>query len=82
MGQRRTRLNRRIERATATRQRNSVRKAAEATRRDNQMLDLLSQGQFPYTHGVMSWLSRRLGKKASRITPEDIKPLLAEKRKP
>lgn len=82
MGQRRDRLNKRLERATATRRTNSVQKAAASRRRDTQMLTLLKEGQFPYTPGIMSWLSRHLGKKASRITAADVKPLLADKRKP
>ncbi len=77
MGQRRDRLNKRQSRAILTRQVNSLRKGHEQARRERQMHSLLKQGELPYTPGVMSWLSSRLGKKASRITGEDVKTLLA-----
>lgn len=77
MGDRRDRLNKRIARATATRRRNSVTKAKEHDRREVQMVELLKGGQLPYTPAVMSWLSGRLGLKASRITSEDVKSFLA-----
>ena len=77
MGQRRDRLNKRLLRATATRKVNSMTKAAERQRRQVQMLELIKNGTFPYTPGVMSWLSDRLDKKASRITEADAKGLLA-----
>ena len=76
MGTRRDRLDKRIAAAIAMRRKNSARKTAERTRRELSMLSILKQGQFPYTPGVMSWLSERLGKKATRITPADVKALL------
>ncbi|MGD2110680.1 MAG: hypothetical protein PVI86_14980 [Phycisphaerae bacterium] len=39
------------------------------------MLEKVSAGDPPYAPDVMSWLSRELGKKASKITPEDIKTM-------
>ena len=80
MGNRRDQIDKRQARAVVTRQKNSLVKASERLRRDQSMLDILRKGQFPYTSGVMSWLSVRLGKKASRITPEDVKQLLGPKR--
>ena len=77
MGQRRDRLNKRQSRAITTRRVNSLKKGQERTRRDEQMRSLLERGELPYTPGVMSWLSGRLGKKASNITGEDVKALLA-----
>ena len=77
MGQRRDRLDKRIDKQIVTRKKNSLDKAAERLRRDQQMLDLIKRGNFPYTPGIMSWLSVRLGKKAAQITPDDIKALLA-----
>jgi len=77
MGRRRDRLNKRLARAITTRHENSLKKAKEQSRRDQQMHDILKQGQLPYTPGVMSWLSGQLNKKASRITTEDVKALLA-----
>ncbi len=76
MGDRRDRIDKRNAAATATRHKNSARKTAERTRREVSMLAILKQGQFPYTPGVMSWLSERLGKKATRITEADVKALL------
>jgi hypothetical protein len=77
MGQRRDRLDKRVAAQTVTRQKNSRTKADERLRREKSMLEIIRKGQFPYTPGVMSWLSARLGKKASRITPADIKSVLA-----
>jgi hypothetical protein len=77
MGQRRDRLDKRIDKQIVTRKKNSLDKAAERLRRDQQMLDLIKRGDFPYTPGIMSWLSVRLGKKAAQITPDDVKALLA-----
>ena len=76
MGRRRDRLDGRRERATTTRRENSQRKAKECSRREEQIKDILRDGKLPYTPGVMSWASQKLGKKASKITSEDIKTLL------
>ncbi|MBN2212492.1 MAG: hypothetical protein JW709_13930 [Sedimentisphaerales bacterium] len=76
MGRRRDRLDGRLERATAVRQENSTRKACERNRRDAQMIELMKTHSFPYTPAVMSWLSVKLGKRASRITPKDISALI------
>ena len=62
--------------AAATRLRNGFVKVAERARRDARMVKTLHDGSLPYTPGVMSWLSRKLDKKASRITPEDVKALM------
>ena len=77
MGARRDRLDKRLNNAKITRQVNSLVKDSERERRKKGMLVLLQNGQLPYTPGVMSWLSTQLGKKASRITTEDVKTLLA-----
>ncbi|MCP4709934.1 MAG: hypothetical protein GY869_15025 [Planctomycetes bacterium] len=53
-----------------------MRKDSERERREKSMLLILKDGQLPYTQGVMSWLSTRLDKKASRITAEDVQTLL------
>ena len=76
MGRRRDRLNKRLARAIVTRRENSMTKARERTRREEQIQAILKQGELPYTPGVMSWLSGQLGKKASRVTSEDVKSLL------
>ena len=77
MGRRRDRLNKRLANAITTRRRNSLQKTAECDRRERQILDIIKQEQMPYTPGVMSWLSNKLGKKASRIEAADIKGLLS-----
>ena len=69
------RARRRIDQpATALRNRN--RKDPERARRDARMVQKLRAGKLPYTPTVMSWLSAKLEKKASRITPDDVKALL------
>ncbi len=62
--------------AAETKLENSALKAAERHRRDLFMMAKLKTGKFPYTPAVMSWASRKLDKKTSRITQEDIKKLL------
>lgn len=77
MGRRRTFLDKRLANQISTRRRNSQQKNMERDRRRAQMIELLKEGEYPYTSTVRSWLSGELGKKASLITPEDIKPLIA-----
>ena len=76
MGQRRDRLNKRLANAIVTRRVNSTKKEAERCRREQQMIAIMKQSQFPYTPGVMSWLSVKLDKKSSQIIAADVKPLL------
>ena len=76
MGSRRDKIDKRIAHAVLTKRANSSRKEAERSRREQTMLALIRKEQFPYTPGVMSWLSAHLGKKTSRITPADVKGLL------
>ena len=77
MGARRDRLDGRIADATATRRQNSPLKTKERSRRAAGMIALIKRSKPPYTPAVMSWLSRELGKPAKRITPQDIKALIA-----
>jgi len=63
--------------ALAARARNRGRKAKERARRDARMMERLNAGSLPYSPAVMSWLSRKLGKRASKITSDDIKILLS-----
>ena len=62
--------------ATKTRRQNSPIKTRERGRREAKMLAVLKKGKPPYTPAVMSWLSRKLDKPASKITPKEIKALL------
>lgn len=76
MGQRRDRLDGRLAKAAITRQKNSMRKAAERGRREKDMLELIKNGSYPYTPNVMSWVSDRLGKKANQIESSEIDALV------
>ena len=58
------------------RARNRILKTSERTRRDARMVAKLTAGSLPYTPAVMSWLSRRLDKKAARITEADVQAVL------
>ncbi len=59
-----------------TKDRNHVRKLPERVRRDARMLARVKADSLPYTPDVMSWLSRKLDKPATRITAADVQSLL------
>jgi hypothetical protein len=63
--------------ASQTRKVNKARKVPERARRDARMMARVKSGSLPYTPEVMSWLSAKLGKKASGITADDIAKLTA-----
>ena len=63
--------------ATATRAKSVIVKGKERVRRDARMTEKLRAGNLPYAPIVMSWLSRQLDKKSTKITPEDVKALLS-----
>ncbi len=63
--------------AIATKRVNRARKEKERIRRDARMVAKLKSGSPPYAAGVTSWLTSKLGKKANRITADDIKSLTA-----
>jgi hypothetical protein len=65
------RLSRRAQ-AAETKEVNRGRKTAERARRDARLLERVKSSAPPYTPEVMSWLSEKLGKKSSQITPEDV----------
>ncbi len=52
-------------------------KSRERIRRDARMLATVKSGSLPFTPDVMSWLSRKLEKAASKITDADLKTLTA-----
>ena len=56
---------------------NRPRKIKERDRRDARILERIRQTTPPYAPEVMSWLSVRLQKQASKITPQDIAALAA-----
>jgi len=76
MGQRRDRLDGRLARASIMRRKNSLRKEAERSRREQDMLELIKKGTYPYTPNVMSWISDRLDKKTSQIEASEIEALV------
>ena len=61
--------------AAAAKAVNAKRKTGERARRDARMLARVQAGRLPYTPDVMSWLSRKLGKPATKITAADVKTL-------
>jgi hypothetical protein len=73
MGARRIRRDQiRADQKTSRRE-NGIRKTKERERRDTRMRTIIQNVQPPYTPSVLSWLSQKLGKPSSRITPDDIK---------
>ncbi len=62
--------------ASRTKARNRGRKAKERQRRDARMVGELKAHELPAGPAVMSWLSRKLLKKATRITQEDVTMVL------
>ena len=62
--------------AAETRARSRIIKAKERVRRDARMTEKLKAGHLPYAPAVMSWLTRKLGKRADKITPEDVENLI------
>ena len=56
---------------------NRVLKGKERDRRDVRMIEKIKAGSLPYGPAVMSWLSRKLDKKSSKITQDDVKTLLS-----
>ena len=63
--------------ALETRAKNRIYKDKERARRDARMMAIVRDGSPPYSPAVMSWLSRKLGKNAGRITSDDIATLLS-----
>lgn len=73
MGIHRSAIRRRDrEDAAATKIVNRKRKLAERDRRRDRMVDTVKAGQLPYSPAVMSWLSRGIGKPASKLTQEEV----------
>ncbi len=67
----------RRQQAQKTRRLNERRKVPERARRDARMMARVKRNSPPYTPEVTSWLSVKLGKRASRITEEDVALLTA-----
>ncbi len=76
MGARRIRREQRAVDMAESRRVNSKYKDKERVRRDGRMLGLLKQAKKPYTPAILSWLSVRLDKPATRITDTDVSQVL------
>jgi len=61
--------------AIETKARNRGFKTKERARRLERMMAVIRSGSLPYAPAVMSWLSRELGIRSSRITAKDIAKL-------
>ena len=64
--------------AIETKARNRSFKDPERDRRDARMGAAIKAGTLPYHPAVMSWLSRKLDKPSTKITPQDVKFVLSE----
>lgn len=62
--------------AVETKLENRPVKDKERARRAGRMAEKLRGGKLPYTPSVMSWLSRTLDKKATKITQTDVRRLV------
>ena len=63
--------------AVSTKAKSVIVKGKERARRDARMADKLRAGNLPFAPVVMSWPSRLLDKRASKITQEDVQTLLS-----
>ena len=79
MGTRRKRRERRQADMRESRMLNGERKRNEQARRDARMRELIKNGKPPYTPTILSWLSAKLDKPATRITEDDVKAVLEKK---
>jgi hypothetical protein len=79
MGARRIRREQRQFDQKLSRRVNGMKKTKERARRDLRMREIITKGKFPYTPGVMSWLSVQLDKPSTKIAEDDVKKLLAAK---
>lgn len=77
MGLRRIGSSQRKKARAKVHRRNSIRKARGRASRDRTMLELVKARPMPYVPGVMSWLSIKLDKPASKITQDDVDTLTA-----
>jgi hypothetical protein len=80
MGARRIRREQRANDMAESRRVNGLRKKKERARRQTRMVELLRQGQLPYTPSIMSWLSQVLDKPSTRIVQADVDKVLATAR--
>lgn len=75
VGRKQKRTRRAVD-AIATKAENRPLKESERRRRDARMMLKLKSCKPPFSPAVMSWLSRKLDKKASAVTPQEVKALI------
>ncbi len=76
-----TRMDRARANGKVTRRENGTVKRKERANRDKRMAELVGKGTFPYTPGVMSYLSTKIGKPTRQITEADAKQAVAPPQK-
>jgi hypothetical protein len=76
MGARRIRREQRRVDMAESRRCNGSRKVAERDRRRLRMIELIKQGQLPYTPAVMSWLSQQLNKPSRLIVQSEVDKMI------
>jgi len=79
MGARRIRREQRREDMKISRITNGHLKTKERARREARIMEMVKKQKFPYTPPVMSYLSAKLDKPASKIVPADVEKLLSGK---
>jgi hypothetical protein len=76
MGARRIRREQRATDQAFSRRTNGMRKMKERLRRDARLTELVKKGHLPYTPSILSWLSAKLDKPATKIVQSDIDSLV------
>jgi hypothetical protein len=79
MGARRIRREQRQQDMAESRIVNGHKKTKERVRRDARMIELVKKNKLPYTPTILSWLSVKLDKPASRITQDEVNKLVSSK---
>ena len=74
-----TRMDRARTNGKISRIENGHLKRKERANRDKRMAELVTKGTFPYTPGILSYLSVKLGKPSTQITEADAKQAVAAK---
>jgi len=72
------RMDRARDNHAVTRTVNGARKRKANASRDTRMAGLISNGAFPYTPPVQSWISVKAGIPFTQLTEADVKALIAE----
>lgn len=72
-----SRMDRARDNAAISRAENGKLKRKERANRDQRMTALVKKGSFPFTPAIQSWLSVKLNKPFTQITPEEAQKLVA-----